>query len=58
MVTNFKEAYKELIEYLYNNVEDNDIYDNWVSFNLRELTELIERLERESLKFGVSKDGE
>ena len=51
MATNFKEAYQELIKYLFNNVEDNDIYDNWMSFNLRELTELIERLESESLKF-------
>jgi len=51
LATNFKEAYQELIKYLYNNVEDNDIYDNWMSFNLRELTELIEKLEKQSLKF-------
>ena len=44
MATNFKEAYQELIKYLYNNVEDQDIYDNWMSFQLRELTELIEKL--------------
>jgi hypothetical protein len=53
MANNWKEAYTELIGYLYNNVEDNDLYDNWMSFNLRELTELIERLEKESLKFDV-----
>lgn len=51
MATNFKEAYQELIKYLYNNVEDQDIYDNWISFQLRELTELIEKLESQSLKF-------
>jgi len=51
MATNFKEAYQQLIKYLYNNVEDQDIYDNWMSFQLRELTELIENLEKQSLKF-------
>ena len=51
MATNFEEAYGELVKYLYNNVEDDDIYDNWVCFNLRELTELIEKLAKESLKF-------
>ena len=53
MVKNFEEAYKELIKYLYNNVEDQDIYDNWMSFNLRELTELIEKLEQDSTKFNT-----
>jgi len=47
MATNFKEAYQELIKYFYNNVEDQDIYDNWMSFQLRELTELIEKRESE-----------
>jgi len=51
MATNFKEAYQELIKYLYNNIEDQDIYNNWMSFQLRELTELIEKLENQSLKF-------
>ena len=51
MATNWKEAYQELIKYLYNNVEDQDIYDNWMSFQLRDLTELIEKLENDSLKF-------
>lgn len=51
MATNFKEAYQELIKYLYNNVQDQDIYDNKVVFQLREFTELIEKLEKQSLKF-------
>jgi hypothetical protein len=51
MATNWKEAYIELIKYIYNNVKDNDIFENWISFDLRELTELIEKLEQESLKF-------
>ena len=53
MATNWKEAYSELIKYLYNNVRDNDIFDNWMSFDLRELTMMINKLETESLKFEV-----
>jgi hypothetical protein len=53
--TNWKEGYTKIIKYLLNEVEDTDIFDNWMSYNLRELTELIEKLENESLKYDIGK---
>jgi hypothetical protein len=55
MATNFKESYQELIKYIYNNVRDNNIFDDWISFDLTELTTLIRKLEKESLKFNTLK---